>query len=94
MRGASVGSMGCQPDVARKIKDKEAGYIPAVKGNQPTFEEGRIIVRFHKPFDYREEYELWHWRIDVAFGEDLSRKRPANAAHNFNIVRKNRNVYA
>jgi predicted transposase YbfD/YdcC len=160
----SVDAMGCQRNIAGKIKKKKAEYILAVKGNQPTLEEGiRDTVRFHEPADYHEDIDCdhgrietrkcsvfnnldmiegkwtgmesvikiesertmkstgkitsqtryyisslqstakefnlairchWaiennlHWCLDVAFGEDLSRKRRANIASNFNLVRK------
>jgi hypothetical protein len=61
----SVDAMGCQRDIARKIKDKEAEYILAVKGNQSTLEEGiRNTVRFHRSFDYREDIDCGHGRIE------------------------------
>jgi predicted transposase YbfD/YdcC len=162
----SVDAMGCQRNIARKIKKEKGEYILAVKGNQPTLEEGiQDTVRFHEPADYHEDIdcdhgrietrkcsvynnldmiegkEKWtgmesvikiesertmkssgktasqtryyisslksaakefnrairyhwaiennlHWCLDVAFGEDMSRKRRANIAHNFNLVRK------
>jgi predicted transposase YbfD/YdcC len=162
----TIDAMGCQRDIAKKIKGSGAEYILAVKGNQQTLEEGILdTVRFYKPISCHEDTdcghgrietrrcsvfnnldviegaEKWegvktvvmvetertikstgetssqtryyisslqstagmfnhwvrrhwaiennlHWCLDVAFGEDLSRKRRANAAQNFNMVRK------
>jgi len=162
----TIDAMGCQRDIAKKIKDNGAEYILAVKGNQQTLEEGiQDTARFCKPTSCHEstdyghgrietrrcsvfnnlgmiegiekwegirtvikieaertikstgettsqtryyisslqstaemfnQWVRWHWAIennlhwclDVAFGEDLSRKRKANAAQNFNVVRK------
>ncbi len=162
----TIDAMGCQRDIAKKIKDSGAEYILAIKGNQQTLEEGVLdTVRFYKPtschedtdcghgrietrrcsvfnnLDMIEGAEKWegvktvvmveaertkkstgetssqtryyisslqstagmfnqlvrchwaiennlHWSLDVAFGEDLSRKRRDNAAQNFNMVRK------
>jgi len=35
----TIDAIGCQIDIARKIRKKEAHYILAVKGNQPTLAE-------------------------------------------------------
>jgi predicted transposase YbfD/YdcC len=38
----TIDAMGCQTDIAEKIVTKEAGYILAVKGNQPTLHAGLV----------------------------------------------------
>jgi len=40
LKGAlvSIDAMGCQKDIARAIRDREADYLLQVKGNQPTLE--------------------------------------------------------
>jgi predicted transposase YbfD/YdcC len=40
----TIDAMGCQKETASKITEKEAGCIPAVKGNQGSLEED--IERF------------------------------------------------
>jgi predicted transposase YbfD/YdcC len=42
LRGASVtiDAMGCQAEIAEKIVERKADYVPAVKGNQPTLHTG------------------------------------------------------
>lgn len=162
----TIDAMGCQKDIAKKIRDNGAEYILAVKGNQQTLEEGIAdTVRFYEPSDEHEDLdcghgrvetrrcqvydkldmiegiEKWegiktvvkiestryektsgkcsqesryyissqrstavmfnkwvrshwaiennlHWCLDVVYGEDQSRKRKENAAHNFNTVCK------
>ena len=41
LKGATVtiDAMGCQKEIARKIKDKDADYVLALKGNQGTLSE-------------------------------------------------------
>lgn len=160
-------AMSCQKDIAKKIIEKEADYILAVKGNQkqllqdveeefkfgkdyPIYEDvdlghGRIETRkcsLIRDFQFITEDNDWanlktvvkieskrefkngdretetmtrfyitslddepkellhyirthweienklHWRLDIAFREDESRKRKDNAAENFAILRK------
>lgn len=40
----TIDAMGCQVDIAQKILDRQADYVLAVKGNQPTLHEN--IERF------------------------------------------------
>jgi predicted transposase YbfD/YdcC len=40
----TIDAMGCQTEIAGKILEREADYVLAVKGNQPTLHEG--IVAF------------------------------------------------
>src|SRR5258706_12543316 len=35
----TIDAMGCQRDIAQKVLDKKADYIPALKGNQGTLRE-------------------------------------------------------
>jgi hypothetical protein len=42
-----------------------------------------MAIRLHRAIEHN-----LHWRLDLAFGEDLSGKRRANIARNFNLVRK------
>jgi predicted transposase YbfD/YdcC len=38
----TIDAMGCQTEIAEKIVEKEADYVLAVKGNQPTLHEGIV----------------------------------------------------
>ena len=40
----TIDAMGCQTEIAEKIVEKQADYVLAVKGNQPTLHDG--IVEF------------------------------------------------
>ena len=61
----TIDAMGCQTEIAEKIKSKGADYILAVKGNQGTLEEGiPDVVRFTKPIDQFEENDFGHGRIE------------------------------
>jgi predicted transposase YbfD/YdcC len=162
----TIDAMGCQTDIAAKIKEKQAEYILAVKGNQGRLEEDvRRVAEQTRPGSEttetgrghgREEtrkctvyYDLrqmktagrwaglgsvikiestrrieatgeqqketryyisslkqkaeamaghirahWgiennlHWVLDVAFGEDASRKRDGHAAQNYAILNR------
>ena len=61
----TIDAMGCQKDIAVKIKEKEAEYILAVKDNQEhlhddiqeAFEQGKIT-------DEHSQYNMGHGRIE------------------------------
>jgi len=55
-------------------------YISSLKGKAQDFQ---YAIRSH----WSVENKL-HWTLDVAFGEDASRKRKENAAQNFSILNK------
>ena len=40
----TIDAMGCQTEIAEKIVDAEADYVLAVKENQPTLVQGRLVV--------------------------------------------------
>jgi predicted transposase YbfD/YdcC len=62
----TIDAMGCQRDIAKKIKDSGAEYILAVKGNQQTLEEGILdTVRFYKPISCHEDTDCGHGRIET-----------------------------
>lgn len=162
----TIDAMGCQKNIAKKIVERNADYVLALKQNQPDlleevidefrfspidesnedldFGHGRIETRVCsviKTFDLIESHKEWksmrsviriestrdfkgkdkiekstryyissadksakefqkiirshwaienklHWSLDVAFGEDLNRKRSANAAQNFSLINK------
>lgn len=161
----TIDAMGCQKNIAKKIIDKEADYILAVKENQKelyedirdsfrvlpaidTYEEldfghGRIetrkcsiltdlslvfgkdnwegltsIIKIERLREFKATGKIeretshyisslnqakeigsgvrkhWgienkvHWVLDVAFNEDLSRKRAGNAAENYSTINR------
>jgi predicted transposase YbfD/YdcC len=69
----TIDAMGCQTGIAKKIQEKNADYILAVKDNQPTLHED-IVEYFawlekEKPHDavcdyWRSDIEKQHGRIE------------------------------
>lgn len=57
----SIDAMGCQKKIAEAIREKNADYLLAVKGNQPTLNEG--ICEYMASIDTGEETEasVDHW---------------------------------
>src|ERR1700686_1487900 len=48
-------AMGCQRDIARKVLDRKADYILALKGNQGTLREDvEVFVVEQKASDFRD----------------------------------------
>lgn len=61
----TIDAMGCQKDIAKKIIEKEADYILAVKGNQGCLEEDvERTVRFVEPSQKWQEEDFGHGRIE------------------------------
>jgi predicted transposase YbfD/YdcC len=61
----SIDAMGCQRDIAAKIREKGADYILAVKGNQGRLEEdAELTVRLTKPETEWVENDFGHDRIE------------------------------
>lgn len=58
----TIDAMGCQTEIAEKIIEKEADYVLAVKGNQPTLHEG--IVKF-----FLDQMEDDFARVDMSCHE-------------------------
>ena len=62
----TIDAMGCQRDIAKKIIEKGADYILAVKGNQGCLEEDiKRTIRFSKPTSEWEEEDFGHGRIET-----------------------------
>lgn len=69
----TLDAMGCQREIVEKIIEKGADYVLAVKGNQGHLYEAVVdffdtAQRAHfqgVPFDYHEETESGHGRIEV-----------------------------
>jgi predicted transposase YbfD/YdcC len=63
-----------------KIESSTRYYISSLDKSAEEFQK---IIRSH----WAIENKL-HWTLDVAFGEDLNRKRSSNAAQNFSLINK------
>jgi predicted transposase YbfD/YdcC len=62
----TIDAMGCQTSIAKKIIEKKADYILAVKGNQGGLEEEIIdTIKFCKPVDISEDLDFGHGRIET-----------------------------
>ena len=61
--------MGCQRDIARKIIEKKADYIVALKGNQGTLREDvEVFVDEQKTLKYRDTKISTHETVDADHG--------------------------
>jgi len=61
----SIDAMGCQTNIAQKIRLRDADYLLAVKGNQGSLEQGITdTIRFVKPVDTDTEDDFGHGRIE------------------------------
>ena len=62
----TIDAMGTQTAIAKKIKEKEADYILAVKGNQKTLlEEVEATCKNNRPVKDSSEVEKGHGRIET-----------------------------
>ena len=62
----SIDAMGCQKDIVKKIRSKNAAYILAVKGNQKILEQGiEDSFRFLKVADFNETLDFGHGRVET-----------------------------
>lgn len=65
---------------SKKTEKETRYYICSIEPSAEIIEKG---IRAH----WGIENKL-HWHLDVSFGEDGSRKRAGNAAHNFSIINR------
>lgn len=62
----TIDAMGCQREIAKKIIDKGADYLLAVKGNQGNLEEAILdTVLLEVPVDKNVQNDLGHGRIET-----------------------------
>ncbi len=62
----TIDAMGCQKEIAKKIKEKEADYILALKGNQGEFhEQVKESFKRTQPIETDEQIEKDHGRIET-----------------------------
>jgi predicted transposase YbfD/YdcC len=68
----TIDAMGCQKEIAKKIREKEADYILALKGNQHSlhddvkfFMETEIQKGSSKIDDFYEDVDKGHGRVEI-----------------------------
>jgi predicted transposase YbfD/YdcC len=62
----TIDAMGCQKGIAKKIRENEADYILAVKGNQANLEQAiQDTVRFEEPDSIDVMEDCGHGRIET-----------------------------
>jgi len=65
----TIDAMGCQRDIARKIIEKKADYIVALKGNQGTLREDvEVFVDEQKALNYKDTTISTHQTVDGDHG--------------------------
>jgi predicted transposase YbfD/YdcC len=71
LKGATVtiDAMGCQKEIAKKIKDKEADYVLALKGNQGTLSEDvELFFTEQKARKFRDTTISRHQTLEKSHG--------------------------
>ena len=65
----TIDAMGCQRDIARKVLDKNADYLLALKGNQGSLREDvELFVAEQKAADFRDTPISRHQTVDGDHG--------------------------
>jgi predicted transposase YbfD/YdcC len=65
----TIDAMGCQRDIAQKILDKKADYVPALKGNQATLcEDVEVLVAEQKANGFKDTKVSRHETVDGDHG--------------------------
>ena len=71
----TIDAMGCQRAIAKKIKDKKADYIIALKGNQGTLREDvELFAAEQKAHDFKDCRVSRHGTVDGDHGRIETRK--------------------
>ncbi|MFY9834093.1 MAG: ISAs1 family transposase [Methylocystis sp.] len=71
----TIDAMGCQRAIAQKIRDKNADYILALKGNQGTLSEDvKLFAAEQKAVDFRDATVSRHETVDGEHGRIETRK--------------------
>jgi len=72
----TIDAMGCQTDIAEKIRERKADYVLALKDNQPTLHkdvrEYFDWIEREKPKS--EQYEVWKSKVEKCHGRIETRK--------------------
>lgn len=79
----TIDAMGCQKEIAKKIKSKNADYVLALKENQAELlQEVQDEFRFSKMVDFSEDVDYGHGRIET---------RKCTVINNFNMIESHKN---
>src|SRR6516164_933427 len=71
----TIDAMGCQRAIAKKVKDKKADYIIALKGNQGTLHEDvKLFVAEQKAKGFKDTTVSRHKTVDGDHGRIETRK--------------------
>src|SRR5580658_179394 len=71
----TIDAMGCQRAIAKKIGDKKADYIIALKGNQETLHEDvKLLVAEQKAREFKDTVITRHETVDGDHGRIETRK--------------------
>jgi predicted transposase YbfD/YdcC len=71
----TIDAMGCQRAIAKKIGDKKANYIIALKGNQGTLHEDvKLFIAEQKARDFKDTVLTRHETVDGDHGRIETRK--------------------
>jgi predicted transposase YbfD/YdcC len=71
----TIDAMGCQRDIAKKIIEKKADYILALKGNQGTLlDDVELFVAEQKANDFKDTTISQHESVDGEHGRIETRK--------------------
>jgi predicted transposase YbfD/YdcC len=94
----TINAMGCQKSIASQIVEQRGDYVLAVKENQPSLmadiKDSFQMLAADAQRINRAIRQHWgienklYWVLDVAFREDLSRKRSGYAAENFSVLNR------
>jgi len=71
----TIDAMGCQRDIARKVIDKKADYLLALKGNQGTLRNDvELFVTEQKANDFKDTTISQHQSVDGDHGRIETRR--------------------
>ncbi len=66
----TIDAMGCQKNIAKKIREKQADYVLMVKGNQKTLKNDIVaIFDLNKAVKYSKKQDIGHGRIETRICE-------------------------
>jgi len=86
----TIDAMGCQTEIAKKIIQKEADYVLAVKGNQGNLEQDlNYTMKICKPVDTYKDTDAGHGRIETrkcSVYSDLSNIENADKWENLKTI--------
>ena len=72
----TIDAMGCQTDIAEKIRERKADYVLALKDNHRTLHEdvGEYFDWIEREKPKSEEYEVWKGKPEKCHGRIETRK--------------------